>query len=101
MTAPASVDRRALWSSADVAGATGGVTSADFVAAGVSIDSRTVTPGDLFVALVGPNNDAHRFVADALGRGAAAAMVEGRRADDLAGDGPLVLVEDTQAGLEA
>jgi len=100
MTAPASVDRRALWSAAEIAGAVGGVATADFAVTGVSIDSRTLNPGDLFVALVGPNNDAHRFVADALARGAGGAMVVSRRL----GAPPaanLVLVEDTQAALEA
>lgn len=41
----------------------------------VVIDSREVLPGDLFVALPGENADGHRFVADALARGAAGALV--------------------------
>ncbi len=47
----------------------------DFVASGVSIDTRTLAPGDLFVALVGDSGDGHAFVLDALARGAAGAMV--------------------------
>lgn len=43
---------------------------------GVSTDSRTILPGELFVALRGENFDAHRFVGEALRRGAVAALVE-------------------------
>jgi len=43
--------------------------------AGVSIDSRTVRPGELFVAVHGPRHDGHEFVEGALGRGALAAVV--------------------------
>jgi UDP-N-acetylmuramoyl-tripeptide--D-alanyl-D-alanine ligase len=43
--------------------------------AGVSIDSRTVQPGELFIAIRGPRHDGHSFVAGALGRGAAAGVV--------------------------
>ena len=42
---------------------------------GVSIDTRTIAPGELFVALAGESRDGHAFVADALDRGAGAAMV--------------------------
>ncbi|HEY2474786.1 MAG TPA: UDP-N-acetylmuramoyl-L-alanyl-D-glutamate--2,6-diaminopimelate ligase [Candidatus Cybelea sp.] len=43
---------------------------------GIEIDSRAVTRGDLFVALRGEHTDGHRFVGDALRRGAAAVVVE-------------------------
>src|SRR5215813_3038645 len=43
--------------------------------AGVSIDSRTVRPGELFVAIHGPRHDGHDHVAAALGAGAAALLV--------------------------
>jgi UDP-N-acetylmuramoyl-tripeptide--D-alanyl-D-alanine ligase len=42
---------------------------------GYSIDSRTVRPGELFFAIVGPKNDGHEFVKDAAGKGAVAAVV--------------------------
>ncbi|MGH9862854.1 MAG: UDP-N-acetylmuramoyl-tripeptide--D-alanyl-D-alanine ligase [Candidatus Acidiferrales bacterium] len=49
--------------------------------AGFSIDSRTLRPGELFIAIQGPNHDGHDFVAQALLRGAMAAVVgEERRA---------------------
>ena len=43
--------------------------------AGVSIDSRTLSPGELFVAIVGPRHDGHDYLGDAAQRGAAAALV--------------------------
>jgi UDP-N-acetylmuramoyl-tripeptide--D-alanyl-D-alanine ligase len=67
---------------------------------GVSIDTRTLEPGDLFVAIVGETNDGHDYVAQAFARGAAAAVVAHDRAEALAGYGPLLAVEDTLAGLE-
>lgn len=90
----------ALWTATEIAAATGGRVLADFVASGVAIDSRTVAPDDLFVALEGPNNDAHRFVAAALKAGAAGAIVA-RVPEGLSEAAPLVVVADTQAALEA
>jgi UDP-N-acetylmuramoyl-tripeptide--D-alanyl-D-alanine ligase len=86
----------ALWSAHDLLEATGGTMATSFAARGVSIDSRTVQPGDLFIALQGETGDGHRFVRDALARGAAGAMVH--RAVPDAG-GPLLAVDDTLAGL--
>src|SRR5277367_2665209 len=67
------------WTIAQVAGALGARagTGLDPVArvAGVSIDSRTVRTGELFVAIHGPRHDVHDHVAGALGRGALAAVV--------------------------
>ncbi len=85
-----------LWSSRDLRAATGGTGGAD--ATGVSIDTRTLAPGDLFVALVGENADGHRYVADALARGAACAMVHAE-VPGFGGDARLLRVADTLAGL--
>jgi UDP-N-acetylmuramoyl-tripeptide--D-alanyl-D-alanine ligase len=67
------------WTIAQVAGALGVRAGAglDPVArvAGVSIDSRTVRRGELFVAIHGPRHDGHDYVASALGSGALAALV--------------------------
>jgi UDP-N-acetylmuramoyl-tripeptide--D-alanyl-D-alanine ligase len=90
---------RSLWSAADIAAGTGGRTSEGWSVAGVSIDSRSVRPGELFVALRGPNHDGHDFVAQALERGAAA-MVD-RRPEGLVANAPLVEVDDTMAALTA
>ncbi|MEX2009919.1 MAG: Mur ligase domain-containing protein, partial [Dongiaceae bacterium] len=53
---------RPLWTAAEAAAATGGRATAIWAADGVSIDSRSLVPGDLFVALVGPNFDGHDFI---------------------------------------
>ena len=63
-----------LWSAADAAAATGGKTTGDWAASGVSIDTRSLQPGDLFVALK-DIRDGHDFVAQAFEKGAAAALV--------------------------
>ena len=56
----------ALWVSGDAAAATGGKAITDWSVFGISIDTRTLEPGDLFVALAGPNFDGHDFVDAAL-----------------------------------
>ncbi|HJQ59174.1 MAG TPA: Mur ligase family protein, partial [Vineibacter sp.] len=66
-------------------------------AAGVSIDSRTLQPGDLFVALKGETADGHGYVRAAFEKGAAAALVA--RTDLDAAGGPLLVVDDTLAAL--
>ncbi|MCA8882881.1 MAG: UDP-N-acetylmuramoyl-tripeptide--D-alanyl-D-alanine ligase [Rhodobacteraceae bacterium] len=89
----------ALWTAADAAAATGGRASGDWAATGLSIDTRSLQPGDLFIALK-DRRDGHDFVADALANGAAAALVS-RVPDGVAADAPLLVVDDVQAGLEA
>ncbi|MBU6506124.1 MAG: UDP-N-acetylmuramoylalanyl-D-glutamyl-2,6-diaminopimelate--D-alanyl-D-alanine ligase [Alphaproteobacteria bacterium] len=87
----------ALWIAAEAGAATGGTNTDAWSAQGVSIDSRSLLPGDLFVALKGPKYDAHEFVAAAINKGAAAAMV----AKAMTGAAkPLLVVADTQTGLE-
>ena len=88
-----------LWTSADAAAATGGRADRAWRASGVSIDSRTVQPGDLFVAIKGEKFDGHDFVADAFMRGAAAAMVS-RAPADAPDDKPLLTVKDTLIALQ-
>ena len=89
----------ALWDSAALRAATGGRLATEVAITGVSIDTRSIGAGDLFVALR-DTRDGHDFVADALARGAAAAMVD-RRPAGLAADAPLLLVDDTLRGLTA
>src|SRR5215471_15494237 len=87
-----------MWTAADAEVATGGSATGDWIATGVSIDSRTLAAGDLFVALCGPNHDGHDFVGAALEQGAAAAMVD-RGVPGLQAGAPLLLVDDTLASL--
>ena len=84
-----------LWTSAEIAHATGGTASAAFDVTGVTFDSREVAPGDLFVAMPGTAHDGHQFVDGAFAAGASGAMVS------QAVSGPHVLVADTSAALEA
>jgi UDP-N-acetylmuramoyl-tripeptide--D-alanyl-D-alanine ligase len=65
------------------------------------IDSRDVGSGDLFVAIVGPNHDAHRFAGDVLSKGAAGILIQSDRIDDTLdrGDGFVIHVEDTTLAL--
>lgn len=94
----AHLDDIPLWTSDDAARATGGTASVDFAVHGVSIDTRTIEAGDLFVALTAAR-DGHDFVAQALEKGAGAALVS-RVPDDVAADAPLLIVDDVLAALE-
>lgn len=84
-----------LWSSDEIAAATGGVAVGDWSADDVAFDSREAGPGTLFVALKGETTDGHRFVPQALAQGAAGVLV------DRPADGPHVQVVDTTAALDA
>jgi UDP-N-acetylmuramoyl-tripeptide--D-alanyl-D-alanine ligase len=68
---------------------------------GVSIDSRVVQPGELYVALPGAHVDGHDYVDEALARGAAGAMVASTRYQDRGKERPLLYVQDTGAALTA
>lgn len=97
-----------LWTAFEAAAATGGALCArggdpdrwiaeEWAAGGVSIDTRTLTPGEIFVAL-SDARDGHEFVRSAFERGASAALVS--RAPDNAPEGaPLLVVPDTLEGL--
>jgi len=88
-----------LWTAAEAMAATAGRTAGDWAAEGVSIDSRTARPGDLFVAIRGPRFDGHEFAAAALAAGAAAAVVDNDPVA-LEGDGRLLHVDDTTRALD-
>ncbi len=88
-----------LWTAAEAAAATGGRATGDWEVDGVSIDTRTLQPKDLFVALKDVR-DGHDFVAQALEKGAGAALVS-RIPDDVPSDAPLLIVDDVLSGLEA
>lgn len=66
---------------------------------GVSIDTRTLEPGDLFFAIKGDASDGHDYVRAAFEKGAAAAVIDEAHADALAGSGPLYVVRDTLAAM--
>jgi UDP-N-acetylmuramoyl-tripeptide--D-alanyl-D-alanine ligase len=85
----------ALWTSDEIATATGGDTQGEFEATGVTFDSREVGAGDLFVALKGEATDGHRFLGQAFAAGAAGALLSQEA------EGPHVRVADTTEGLNA
>jgi UDP-N-acetylmuramoyl-tripeptide--D-alanyl-D-alanine ligase len=86
-----------LWTTHDAETATGGRSTRDWRATGVSIDSRTVKPGDLFVALTAAR-DGHDFIAAALAQGAAAALVS-RKPDGAPANAALLVVENVETAL--
>jgi UDP-N-acetylmuramoyl-tripeptide--D-alanyl-D-alanine ligase len=86
-----------LWTSAEAETATLGRASTPFAVDGLSIDTRTLKEGDLFVALKGDNRDGHDFVRAAFAAKAGAALVA-RKPEGA--EGALLTVADTQRGLE-
>jgi UDP-N-acetylmuramoyl-tripeptide--D-alanyl-D-alanine ligase len=89
----------ALWTSPELRAATGGMLAAEVAVQGISIDTRSIAPGDLFVALRHAR-DGHDFVAEALRQGAACALVD-RDPPGVAPNAPLLRVRDTLEGLTA
>ncbi|MBG0812042.1 UDP-N-acetylmuramoylalanyl-D-glutamyl-2,6-diaminopimelate--D-alanyl-D-alanine ligase [Methylosinus sp. H3A] len=68
---------------------------------GVSIDTRTLAPGDLFFAIKGEARDGHEFVRLAFERGAAGAVVDDAHASAFRDLSPLYVVRDVQESLES
>ena len=87
----------ALWTSSEIKKATGGVVTGNWTVNGVSIDSRTIQIGDLFVALT-DKRDGHDFVMAAFEKGAAAALVS-RIPEGFNDDPRLILVANVLVGL--
>ncbi len=89
-----------LWTSVEIIDAVAGkCENANWYANGVSIDSRSVENEDLFIAIIGPENDGHDYVQMALDNGASAALVS-KLPDDCKDTSRLIFVEDTQTGME-
>ena len=85
---------KALWTAREIAAATDGSIIRDFTATGVSIDTRSLEPGDLFVAMAGAR-DGHEFVDLAISKAASGSLVARSVSS------PGVMVSDTQSALEA
>jgi UDP-N-acetylmuramoyl-tripeptide--D-alanyl-D-alanine ligase len=86
------------WTTKEIVAATNGLASGDWVATSVSIDSRSLQPGALFVALHGSQMDGHAHVADAIAKGAVGALVS----KPVLGVDPnhLVMVADVEVALQ-
>ncbi len=93
------MSERALWSTDAMAAAMRAQPRGAVPAgiSGLSIDTRTVAPGDAFFAIQGENRDGHEFVAAALERGAGLAVVS--RADGMPADARLLVVDDVLEAL--
>ena len=89
-----------LWTSEEAQGATLGIPGRAFEVNGLSIDTRTLRPGDLFVALKGDARDGHDFVKAAFDAKAGAALVS-HEPPGLAPGSALLTVAHTLRGLEA
>ena len=89
-----------LWTLGEMLKATRGESPApaSLALSGVSIDSRSLKPDEVFIALRGPNRDGHAFVAMALGQGAALAIVD-RNFPTSAHEEKLLRVDDTMVAL--
>jgi UDP-N-acetylmuramoyl-tripeptide--D-alanyl-D-alanine ligase len=83
------------WDLSDVAAACAGAIQGSAEVDSVAIDSRTVAPGGLFVAVLGDHHDGHDFIASARSKGASAVVAQTGRLDD----GPGVAVADTMDAL--
>lgn len=84
----------------EIAAASGGTlmnSGEDFGICGVSIDSRNINPGDMFIALKGENFDGHDFIKNAVDNGAALVITHKPLAEC---DIPYILVEDTLKALQ-
>ena len=87
-----------IWTAKEAVEATGGQASGDWRAQGMSIDTRSIESGDLFVALQGDNSDGHDYVVKAIENGAVAAIVT-HAVDGVDAD-KLLIVEDTLKAME-
>ncbi len=88
-----------MWTCEEIVKATGGHAYADTGAmASVSIDTRTLEPGALFIAIKGERFDGHDYIGSALAKGAAAALAS-RIPEGLAETSRLIMVDDTYKAL--
>jgi len=88
-----------LFTADDLNHATGGVMTRPFHATGVSIDTRTIAAGDIFIALKTESGDGHAHIAEALQKGAAGALIHSD--NGLPDNGAALIVQNTQTALTA
>ena len=89
-----------LWSMEELLAATRGRLEGEArgLFTGVSIDSRSIAPGDIFVAIEGDSRDGHEFAAAALLKGAGLAIVA-HPTDEMRAKGAVLVVDDPLAAL--
>jgi|AntRauTorcE11897_2_1112592.scaffolds.fasta_scaffold00188_23 UDP-N-acetylmuramoyl-tripeptide--D-alanyl-D-alanine ligase len=90
-----------LWTTEDITSITQGSETHNASVFGVSIDTRTLKQGDLFVALKGDTGDGHEYIEQAFAAGASAALVQEGTVDfDGSADHAIIQVKDTLQALE-
>ncbi len=95
----AAFEKEILWSHQELSLALNTSVDASIQATGVSIDTRTLMPGDLFIAVKGENTDGHQYVKTALDKGAIACITDHLMTDIL--PEKQIAVSDTTDALEA
>ncbi len=92
-----------LWTSADMLQAMSAAASGQLPdgITGLSIDTRTLKPGEAYFAIKGDVHDGHAFVAAALKAGAGLAVVARDKRSEYPADAPLLIVDDVLDGLRA
>src|SRR5262245_10436992 len=90
-----------LWTSADMSRAMAATSSGQLPEGitGLSIDTRTLKPGEAYFAIKGDVHDGHAFVGAALKAGAGLAVVAREKRGEFPADAPLLIVEDVLDGL--
>lgn len=89
-----------LWTSTEISQATGGTTAGSWRVRGVSIDNRTMAPGDLFVAISGEHHDGHDHAEVALRKGAGGLLLS-HTIHGIDAQAPVMMVSDTMTALVA
>lgn len=98
--------RAPLWTIHELVAATGAsvrghlAETPEGAVGGISIDTRTLQPGDAFFAITGENSDGHDYVEKAIARGAALCVVERSKLPLMPHDAPLLIVDDVLRALE-
>lgn len=104
MTLPTMPHPAPLWTSALLRQATHGHLMAELAVYGVSIDTRQIKKGDLFIALLGHHSDGHAYIAQAFAQGAACVLAhnaESVAASGFSDDPRILMVKDSFQALEA
>ncbi len=84
----------------EAARAVGGeLSDRDGLIGGISIDSRTIKSGELFIAIKGPNFDGHEFISQAINKGASGVIISGNISGKTAAAG-FIKVSDTLRALK-
>ncbi len=91
-------NKQILWTSKDAAKATSGKSTQEWLATGISIDTRSLEKGDLFIALQGPSLDGHDYITQAKKSGASVCMVH-KITEDMPEDMVYLEVKDTMQAL--